>query len=247
MLSSQSIDPEEQKRFDALAETWWNPQGPMRVLHRINPVRLKFICDALKAHFGTPSSGDFAFDTLSILDSGCGGGLVCEPLARLGTDVTGVDMAEDLIAVAKQHAEQAGLPITYRHASLESLAAAGEIFDVVLALEVVEHVTDIPSFIKTLGALVRPNGIIILSTFNRTMMSFLAGIVIAEYVLGWLPRNTHQWNKFVTPEELGRTLQDAGLAVRSQTGLCYRPLSCEWVLDPADLAVNYFMTAHKPA
>ncbi len=246
MLESHSIDPEEQKRFDALADTWWNPQGPMRVLHRINPLRLKFICEVLKTHFKS-SSGDFSFDTLSVLDSGCGGGLVCEPLARLGAHVTGVDMSEELISVAKQHAEKVELPITYCHTSLESFSAEGKTFDVVLALEVVEHVTDIPAFIKTLAPLVAPNGLLILSTFNRTVMSFLAGIIMAEYVLGWLPRNTHQWNKFVTPEELERILRNEGLNVGTQMGLCYRPLSCEWVLDSSDISVNYFMTAHKPA
>jgi 2-polyprenyl-6-hydroxyphenyl methylase/3-demethylubiquinone-9 3-methyltransferase len=244
MLSSQSIDPEEQKRFGALADTWWDPQGPMRILHRINPVRLKFICDALRTHFKL-SSQDLSFDALSILDSGCGGGLVCEPLARLGADVTGVDMSEELIHAAKRHAEQTALPITYCHTSLEDLAAAGKTFDVVLALEVVEHVTDRTAFIKTLAALIRPQGLLILSTFNRTAMSFFSGIIMAEYVLGWLPRNTHQWEKFVTPEELERTFRKVGLTTETQMGLCYRLSSCEWVLDPSDLSVNYFITASR--
>jgi 2-polyprenyl-6-hydroxyphenyl methylase/3-demethylubiquinone-9 3-methyltransferase len=244
MLESQTIDPEEQTRFNALAKTWWDPQGSMRILHDINPIRLKFICDILRSHFHLKMD-DLSLESLSILDTGCGGGLVCEPLSRLGGKVTGIDMSEDLIAIAKTHAHEARLPIEYHHTSLETFAAHGQRFDVVLALEVIEHVNDVGAFIKLLESCVRPGGILILSTFNRTVLSFLAGIVMAEYVLGWLPRHTHQWDKFITPEELSYALSSLGFKIGTKMGLCFRPLSCAWSLDASDLAVNYFLTAHK--
>lgn len=239
-----SVDPAEIARFSAMAEEWWDPAGKFRPLHRLNPVRLAFIRDSLAEHFGRDARRPHPLGGLGILDIGCGGGLVAEPMARLGARVTGVDAAEKNIAVARVHAEQSGLDIDYRHASAEALLAAGERFDAVLALEVVEHVADLGAFLGACAGLVRPGGAMVLATLNRTPQSYLLAIVGAEYVMGWLPRGTHQWSRFVRPSELAGALRPRGVAVRKLRGMSYSPLRDQWRLSD-DLGVNYLAFATK--
>lgn len=237
-----TIDSGEVERFSALAAEWWNPNGKFRPLHKFNPVRLAYIRDHVAAHFGRDPRGAQPFKGLRFLDIGCGGGLLCEPLARLGADVTGIDPAGDAIEAARAHAAAMGLSIDYRAERAETLAAAGEAFDAVLALEVVEHVPDVPAFLALLARLVRPGGLMILSTINRTLKSYALAIVGAEYVLRWLPVGTHQWDRFVTPGELERALASAGLRESGRRGMVFNPLRGEWSLS-SDTDVNYLMTA----
>jgi len=243
--ASSSIDVEEVERFSALAETWWDPKGSMAPLHRLNPARLSFLRQTLAAHFGRDARSLGPFDGLRILDVGCGGGLISEPLARLGAVVTGIDAAEANIAVARAHARSADLEIDYRQASAEELSAAGERFDAVLALEVVEHVADLDTFLAAAAALVRPGGAFIASTLNRTPRSLLFAIVGAEYVLGWLPRGTHRWDRFLKPSELAAALRRRGLQARDIRGLVYDLLAREWRLG-RDLGINYLIFAVRP-
>jgi 2-polyprenyl-6-hydroxyphenyl methylase / 3-demethylubiquinone-9 3-methyltransferase len=243
--ASPSIDVREVERFSALAETWWDPKGSMAPLHRLNPARLGFLRQTLAAHFGRDARSLSAFDGLRILDVGCGGGLISEPLARLGAVVTGIDAAEANIAVARAHARGADLEIDYRQASAEELSVAGERFDAVLALEVVEHVADLDAFLAAAAALVRPGGAFIASTLNRTPKSLLFAIVGAEYVLGWLPRGTHRWDRFLKPSELAAALRRHGLQGRDIRGLVYDLLAGEWRLG-RDLGVNYLVFAVRP-
>jgi 2-polyprenyl-6-hydroxyphenyl methylase/3-demethylubiquinone-9 3-methyltransferase len=243
--ASPSIDVAEVERFSALAETWWDPKGSMAPLHRLNPARLGFLRQTLAAHFGRDVRSLSPFDGLRILDVGCGGGLISEPLARLGAVVTGIDAAEANIAVARAHARGADLEVDYRQASAEELSAAGERFDAVLALEVVEHVADLDAFLAAAAALVRPGGAFIASTLNRTPRSLLFAIVGAEYVLGWLPRGTHRWDRFLKPSELAAALRRRGLQARDIRGLVYDLLAREWRLG-RDLGVNYLIFAVRP-
>jgi 2-polyprenyl-6-hydroxyphenyl methylase/3-demethylubiquinone-9 3-methyltransferase len=241
-----TIDRDEVDRFARLAETWWDPDGEFRPLHKLNPVRLAFIRDRLAAHFGRDTRSTRPFDGLRILDIGCGGGLASEPLARLGAAVTGIDAGAATIAAARRHAEAAGLAIDYREAAAEDLAAAGERFDAVIALEVVEHVADPQLFLGATAALVRPGGGLVAATINRTPKAFVFAIVGAEYVLRWLPRGTHQWRKFLRPSELASGLRPHGLAIGELAGLTYDPLRDLWTLT-SDLDVNYMLFATKPA
>jgi len=243
--ASPSIDVAEVERFSALAETWWDPKGSMAPLHRLNPARLGFLRQTLAAHFGRDARSLSPFDGLRIVDIGCGGGLISEPLARLGAVVTGIDAAEANIAVARAHARGADLEVDYRQASAEELSAAGERFDAVLALEVVEHVADLDAFLAAAAALVRPGGAFIASTLNRTPRSLLFAIVGAEYVLGWLPRGTHRWDRFLKPSELAAALRQRGLQARDIRGLVYDLLGREWRLG-RDLGVNYLIFAVRP-
>jgi 2-polyprenyl-6-hydroxyphenyl methylase/3-demethylubiquinone-9 3-methyltransferase len=240
-----SVDPAEIARFAALASTWWDERGPMAPLHRLNPTRLAWIKDEIAGRFGRDVKSATALEGLSVLDIGCGGGLLSEPLARMGAAVVGIDPTADIIAAARHHAEAAGVRVDYRATTAEALAAAaGEAFDVVLALEVVEHVTDVDAFLATAGKLVKPGGLMIASTINRTLRAFLLAIVGAEYVLRWLPRGTHSYDKLVTPEELRTAFLAAGLFPSAETGVMYVPLVDEFRLT-ADLAVNYMMAATK--
>jgi 2-polyprenyl-6-hydroxyphenyl methylase/3-demethylubiquinone-9 3-methyltransferase len=241
-----NIDPGEIDRFQALAKAWWDPTGKFRPLHQIGPARLAFIRDVLTRHFGRDGSGLHPFDGLSILDLGCGGGLISEPLTRLGGRVTGIDPGEKNVAIARDHAASQGLDIDYRTTTAEALVASGARFDAVVCLEVVEHVPDVAAFVKTCADLVRPGGILVLSTVNRTVKAYALAIVAAEYVLGWLPRGTHQWERFVTPDELGRYIVAAGLAAPEFRGFVYDPLRDLWSLSP-DTSVNYLAAAAKPA
>ena len=240
-----SVDRAEVARFDALAATWWDPRGPMRVLHRFNPVRLAYIRDTICKHYGRSAETPFALDGLSIVDVGCGGGVLSEPLARLGADVTGLDPAVQNIAAARRHAEAEGVAVDYRAETIEAMVAAGRSFDVVLIMEVIEHVSDMPAFVRTAASAVKPGGLLFAATLNRTMRSFALAIVGAEYVLGWLPKGTHDWEKFVTPSELSAALRGGGLSVSDSTGVVYNPLTDGWRAS-RDTAVNYMLAAERP-
>jgi 2-polyprenyl-6-hydroxyphenyl methylase/3-demethylubiquinone-9 3-methyltransferase len=239
-----TIDPAEVARFERLAETWWDPKGPMRPLHKFNPVRLAYIRDEACRRFDRDPKGAQPLDGLAVLDVGCGGGVLSEPLARLGARVTGLDPAPTNIAVAKRHAERSGIAVDYRSDTVEEVAAQGERFDVVLAMEVVEHVPDVQAFTKACAGAVKPGGILVMATINRTLRAFALAIVGAEYVLGWLPKGTHQWEKFVTPEELTRSIEGGGLTVSGLQGVVYNPLRDQWAL-ARDTAVNYMVLAQR--
>lgn len=243
--NAPSIDPDDIARFEALGEDWWDPAGSMRALHRINPLRLGWIRDLLARRFG-PAAADAPgpLAGLAILDIGCGAGLLSEPLARLGAMVTGIDPAPGNIAVARRHAEETGAELLYRAASLEEIAAERKLFDVVLAMEVVEHVRDVRGFVKMACGLVRPGGLFVASTLNRTFRSFALAIIGAEYVLGWVPKGTHRWEQFVTPEELRDACRAAGCREIARTGMIYDPLQRGWRLS-RDASVNYMMAARK--
>ncbi|MEM8744818.1 MAG: bifunctional 2-polyprenyl-6-hydroxyphenol methylase/3-demethylubiquinol 3-O-methyltransferase UbiG, partial [Pseudomonadota bacterium] len=224
---------------------WWDPNGKFRPLHALNPARLTFLRDQICAHFQRDDRDLRPFEGLNVVDVGCGGGLLCEPVSRLGATVTGLDPAEDSINAARAHAEAQGLTIDYRAERAESLVAAGQQFDAVLALEVVEHVPDVPAFIQVAADLVRPGGLMLLSTINRTMKSYALAIVGAEYVLRWLPVGTHRWDRFVTPAELSSACAKAGLAEMARKGLVFDPLEGSWRLS-SDTDVNYLMSASRP-
>ena len=244
MPADATVDPDEVARFDALGAEWWNPKGKMAPLHAMNPARLAFLRDALVRHFNRDGRSLRPLKGLGILDIGCGGGLLSEPLARLGATVMGIDPAPQNIQVARDHAEKAGLDIEYFPIAAEEVAVRGSRFDVVIALEVVEHVSDVGLFVRTAGSLVADGGLLVLSTLNRTAKSFAFAIVGAEYVLRWLPRGTHRWDKFITPEELEATLGAAGFSAAEKAGLAYDPLSGRFSLT-GDLSVNYFMVAQR--
>ncbi len=242
MQANATIDPAEVARFDALGAQWWDPKGKMAPLHAINPVRLGFVRDVLVRHFGHDSRSLRPLKGLRILDIGCGGGLLSEPLARMGAEVVGVDPAPGNIEIARAHAAEAGVSVDYRASTAEELADAGERFDVVLALEVIEHVADVGLFVRRISEMVDPAGLMVLSTLNRTPKSFALAIVGAEYVLRWLPRGTHRWDKFITPDELEAVLATTGFTVRELAGMVFDPFRGEWRM-AADTDVNYFTVA----
>ncbi|MCO5158690.1 MAG: bifunctional 2-polyprenyl-6-hydroxyphenol methylase/3-demethylubiquinol 3-O-methyltransferase UbiG [Aquamicrobium sp.] len=239
-----TIDAGEIERFSAIAAEWWNPNGKFRPLHKFNPVRLAYIRDQVAARFGRDPHAAKPFEGLRILDIGCGGGLLCEPMARLGAEVVGADASETNIEVAKLHAAEVGVSIDYRATTAEALAEAGETFDVVLNMEVVEHVADVGLFIGKCAEMVRPDGVMFVATINRTLKALGLAIFGAEYVLRWLPRGTHQYGKLVRPEELERALGEAGMRVVDRTGVSYSPLADRWQKS-ADLDVNYMVLAEK--
>jgi 2-polyprenyl-6-hydroxyphenyl methylase/3-demethylubiquinone-9 3-methyltransferase len=239
-----TIDPDEVDQFSRISDAWWDAEGDFRPLHRLNPARIAFIRDHLIGHFGRKADLT-PFDGLDLLDIGCGGGLITEPMARLGATVTGVDASPQNIDVATAHAAQSGLAIDYRCDTAEALAAEGRQFDVVLALEIIEHVADRALFVASCAALVKPGGVLILSTLNRTIKSLALGIVAAEYILRWVPRGTHDWRKFVRPHELAADLRANGLVLRDLAGLDFDPKTAGWRLAPRP-SVNYLMFATKP-
>jgi 2-polyprenyl-6-hydroxyphenyl methylase/3-demethylubiquinone-9 3-methyltransferase len=240
-----TLDPAEVDRFGRLASDWWDAGGKFRTLHLIGPARLQFLRDAMVRHFGRRGGAMRPLAGLAVLDIGCGGGLVCEPLARLGAHVTGIDPAPDNVEAARRHAEGQGLAIAYRAGRVEDLAAEGRLFDAVCCLEVVEHVPEPRAFLSTCAGLLRPGGLLLLSTINRTVKAYLLAIVGAEYVLRWLPVGTHRWERFVTPDELARHLRAAGLGAPTFEGLVYSPMSDTWSLSD-DTDVNYFAAAARP-
>ncbi len=244
--TGSTIDPAEVARFEGIARTWWDPKGPMAVLHKFNPVRLAYIRDLACERFGRDPKTMQALEGLSLVDIGCGGGVLCEPLARLGAQVTGLDPAPTNIAVASAHAEAGGLSIDYRQQTIEALVAEGARFDIVLAMEVVEHVADVDAFVTACCAAVKPGGLLVMATLNRTLKSYALAIVGAEYVLRWLPRGTHDWDKFVTPDELGDAITRGGLELGDSTGVVYNPFTDRWSAS-RDTDVNYMLAAHRPA
>ena len=241
-----TVDAEEVARFSRVAGEWWNPRGPMAALHKFNPVRLAYIRDRAAERFGRDPARLDSLAGLRILDIGGGGGILSEPLARLGAAVVGVDPSATNIAVARDHAARSGLAVDYRNAEAEALAAAGEAFDMVLAMEVVEHVTDVGRFIDLAAGMVKSDGLLFVATLNRTAKSFAFAIVGAEYILRWLPRGTHRWDKFVTPNELEIAIERSGMRVMADTGVIYNPFADRWQLG-ADMDVNYMVVAEKTA
>jgi 2-polyprenyl-6-hydroxyphenyl methylase / 3-demethylubiquinone-9 3-methyltransferase len=241
-----SVDADEIARFAAIAGEWWDPLGKFRPLHELNPVRLAYIRQRICDHYGRDPKAAAALSGLAVLDIGCGGGLLCEPLTRQGADVTGVDPAPEIVGVAESHARSAGLDIAYRAATVEQLARDREAFDVVLAMEVIEHVSDVSAFVGACAAVVRPGGLFIGSTINRTPKSWALAIVAAERILGWLPRGTHRYDRLVRPHEFEEALTAAGLAPADTCGMAYDPFAGDWRLS-GDRDVNYLISAARPA
>lgn len=241
-----TISPDEIDRFHKMAEDWWDPKGKFRPLHKFNPVRLGYIREHVLAHFGRDGNVMRPFEGLRLLDIGCGGGLLCEPMARLGATVVGADAGEKNVKIAALHAEQSGLDIDYRATTSEALAEAGEQFDVVLNMEVVEHVADVPLYLESCCKLVKPGGLMFVATINRTARAYALAIVAAERVLGWLPKGTHQYEKLVTPEEIISITGRNGMKVIDKTGVSFNPLRNEWGKS-RDMAVNYMLLLEKPA
>nr|WP_126150557.1 bifunctional 2-polyprenyl-6-hydroxyphenol methylase/3-demethylubiquinol 3-O-methyltransferase UbiG [Devosia equisanguinis] len=245
-MTATTVNDAEVAKFTAMAEQWWDPKGKFKPLHKFNPVRLSYIRDNLVRHFGRDPASIRPFEGLSILDVGCGGGLLCEPLTRLGAKVTGIDAAERNIRIAQIHAEQSRLDIDYRATTSEALVAAGEKYDVVLNMEVVEHVDNVPLYMKSCADLVAPGGLMFTATLNRTARSWALAVIGAEYILRWLPRGTHDWKKFLTPEEITAQLRRNGLSVIDEIGVTFNPIADSWGLSP-DMAINYMILAERPA
>ncbi len=242
--TSGRVDGAEVEKFDRLAGDWWDPRGPMKPLHRINPLRLSWLRDTAAAHFGRDGRAIRPFEELTLLDIGCGGGLLSEPLAKQGFAVTGIDPAGRNVEIAAAHAAQTGVTVDYRADTAETLASEGAAFDVVLAMEVIEHVPDSAAFVATAAGLVKPGGLLMVSTINRTKRAFALAILGAEYILRWLPVGTHSWDRFVTPEEFAGLIQDQGLEVFERSGMVYNPLADRWSLS-RDMAVNYMLAARR--
>jgi len=247
MPDQSTIDPAEVEKFQAMAAEWWDPNGKFRPLHMLNPCRLDYITRQIAAEFGRDLTMERPFEGLRVLDIGCGGGLLSEPMARLGADVVGADAAGRNIPVARLHAESQGLAIDYRHTTAEALVAAGEVFDVVLNMEVVEHVSDPQAYLQACHDLLKPGGLMVCSTLNRNAKSYVFAIVGAEHVMRWLPKGTHDWAKFITPDELVSMLESAGLDPVDRKGMVFNPVTWSWSLSARDLSVNYVTTSLRPA
>jgi len=241
----RSVDPDEIAKFEAMAAEWWDPHGKFKPLHMLQPCRLDYAVAQIAAEFGRDPDAPRPFEGLDLVDIGCGGGLLSEPMARLGATVTGIDAAARNIPVAETHAAQMGLRIDYRHTTAEALGEAGETFDVVLNMEVVEHVADPQAYLDACARLLRPGGVMICSTLNRTPKSYALAILGAEHVMRWLPKGTHEWKKFITPDELYEFLTRAGMKPVDRKGFVFNPLSWTWRIDAKDLSVNYVTTSIK--
>ena len=241
-----TVDAAEVAKFQAMADEWWDETGKFKPLHMMNPVRLSYTTEQIAAEFDRDLTADAPFAGLRILDIGCGGGLLCEPMARLGAEVVGADAAERNIPVARLHAEQSGLEIDYRHTTAEAMAEAGEQFDVVLNMEVVEHVADPLAYLTACQQLLKPGGLHLCSTINRNAKSFAVAIVGAEVIMRWLPKGTHEWSKFITPDELFELLRNAGLTPVDRKGYVFNPIRWDWHISDRDLSVNYVTAATKP-
>lgn len=244
--TTNTVDPAEVAKFQAMAAEWWDPNGKFKPLHMLNPCRLDYITRQIAAEFDRDLTGEKPFEGLTLLDIGCGGGLLSEPMARLGATVVGADAAAGNIPVAQVHAEQSGLEIDYRHTTAEAIAEAGEQFDIVLNMEVVEHVADPQDFITVCQQLLKPGGLMICSTLNRNAKSFAMGIIGAEWIMRWLPKGTHEWNKFITPDELFEMLKTGGLTPVDRKGFVFNPLGWSWSISDRDLSVNYVTASTKP-
>lgn len=242
---TSSIDPAEVAKFSALAAEWWDPSGKFAPLHKFNPVRLSFIRGQAAARFGRDPRALAPFEGLSLLDIGCGGGLLSEPMARMGFAVTGADASEKNIGTARAHAAQSGVAVTYRATTAEALAEDGYRFDVVLNMEVVEHVADVGAYLSACARLVKPGGITIVATLNKTLKSLALAKVAAEYVLGWMPPGTHDWNRFIPPEQLREKLEGSGLMILKTQGVSFDILTWDWRLS-SDVDVNYMIVAGRP-
>lgn len=245
-MTETTINDEEVAKFSAMAEEWWDPKGKFRPLHKFNPVRIGYVRDQATGHFGRDGGELRPFGGLRILDIGCGGGLLCEPMARLGATVVGADASERNIKIARLHAAQSGLDIDYRATTAEALAAAGEKYDIVLNMEVVEHVDNVPLYMKSCAELVAPGGLLFTATINRTLRARAFAIFAAENVLRWLPRGTHSYEKFLTPDEIVALVERNGLKVVDRIGVVYHPIADEW-RPSRDLGINYMVLAAKPA
>ncbi len=243
-VPATTVDDAEVERFSRMAAEWWDPKGKFRPLHKFNPVRLEYIRDKVCAHFGRDANAVKPFEGLRLLDIGCGGGLLSEPMTRLGADVVGADASETNIEVAKIHAADTGLAIDYRATTAEALAEAGEKFDVILNMEVVEHVSDVDLYLRKCAEMVKPGGLMFIATINRTLKAYALAIVGAEQILRWLPRGTHQYEKLVRPEEIDRALEPTGLSVIERTGVSYNPLADSWVRT-RDTDVNYMVLTER--
>lgn len=241
-----TVDPSEIAKFEAMAAEWWDPHGKFKPLHMLNPCRLDYITQQIAGEFDRDLKAPKPFEGLRLLDIGCGGGLLSEPMARLGAEVVGADAAEGNLPVALIHAEQSGLEIDYRHTTAEAMAAAGEQFDVILNMEVVEHVADPLSFLTAAQDLLKPGGLQVCSTINRNPKSYAMAIFGAEVVMRWLPRGTHEWNKFITPDELFDLLRQAGLEPVDRKGFVFNPILWSWSISDRDLSVNYVTASVKP-
>lgn len=247
MNATQStIDPAEVAKFEAMAAEWWDVNGKFKPLHMMNPVRLDYIISQICAEFGRDPKSLTPFDGLRILDIGCGGGLLSEPMARLGATVVGADAAPRNIPVAQVHAEAMGLDIDYRHTTAEDLAASGEQFDVVLNMEVIEHVADPAAYLAACHDLLKPGGLMVTSTINRNPKSWAVAIVGAEHIMRWLPKGTHDWAKFITPDELGKLIEGAALRLEDKKGFVFNPLTWRWSISDRDLSVNYVTACTRP-
>ncbi len=239
MSRTNTIDPHEVAKFEAMAAEWWDTDGKFKPLHMLNPTRLDYIVDQIAAEFARDITTDKPFKGLKILDIGCGGGLLSEPMARLGADVVGADAAERNIPVAQIHAQQSGLEIDYRHTSAEKITESGDTFDVILNMEVIEHVADPLGFLTACRQLLKPNGLMICSTINRNPKSYLMAIIGAEHIMRWLPKGTHDWSKFITPDELFDLIKNSGLNPVDRKGFVFNPLKWDWSISNNDLSVNY--------